>query len=67
MVEADEEGLQVVSMPPRRSCFVAVPGAAGVDLDGFNATTAFLLHGAVLRAHGQAREGFNATTAFLLR
>ena len=38
--QCDSKG---VSMPPRRSCFLACQMAAGVGRRGFNATTAFLL------------------------
>ena len=56
----------VVSMPPRRSCFRDPRGRARGGAGSFNATTAFLLPGRTSRPSAFLF-GFNATTAFLLR
>ena len=62
----DLETRAPVSMPPRRSCFLAILLGLSSGKLSFNATTAFLLPPR-LAASRTVRARFNATTAFLLR
>ena len=56
-----------VSMPPRRSCFIALGALLGGLGLSFNATTAFLLLPWLALEGLAILACFNATTAFLLR
>ena len=62
---SDLASYDLVSMPPRRSCFHDLPRLRLPGQEGFNATTAFLLLVAEF-ADVVSEFSFNATTAFLL-
>jgi hypothetical protein len=58
-------GCALVSMPPRRSCFLSRKSPITTTVVCFDATTAFLLQWDALD-HAFPVKSFNATTAFLL-